>query len=432
MSLTSKFVTKSGIVTVTLATSVYTGTDTFEIYDIGTIDYDFDVTSYGSVVENLGAMYSRSKLVVSYYTKGNLNVFDLLYDEITIAGLPSNSVIPVTLAIEAHNGSSYEFKYEIRSTGLKYDENSLKVNLELDPQTITSTVKSIYDDRVAILNTPIGVGAGDNPAIMAGSFIQDTVSGMNTNLPTIYEPATTTSGYSGIVYALPIGINPPEGKQLYVRDEASNVTTPAIADVARYAVLAGDIYGTGFDSNFYVHRLLTNRVVQVDYDQIESLQYSFTNSPYRNIILDLNGTLGTNVVAFSQTLQGNAFADKSISGVYVLPSYVYKAFFDTIFVDYSETDYTGVGTADIETIIVGSGILSHQKALNAAATPLIKLQATIFGFDTIKPYEVLEFTGDVPSRYKFTTGSTIRYYRPTSLSYDLMNDKVKIKMYGIS
>lgn len=436
MSLTSKFVTKSGIVTVTLTTSVYTGTDTFEIYDIGSIDYDFDVTSYGSVVNNLGAIYSRSKLVLSYYTNGNLDFFDLLYKEVTTSGLPTATAIPVNINIEAHNGSEYEFVYEIRSTGLKYDENKLRIDVELDPVIPSETVADVFTSipNTAQIRDPNDFDA--TVGVLTGRFIEQVVSNLNPNLGYIHEPAPASATYGGSTYPKSgIGSNDVygDGIQTYILGDVQP-STPALADVAIFAVLGGDFYGTGFDNNFYIYRLNTNRVVQVGYGDIESLQYSFSTTAYKSISLTFQGTAGvnpTNFVTTTSGLQGNSFAEKSISGLYKLPSYMAKAKYvtgDT----FADDEYTGYLSSDIETVIVGSGIRAHQKAMNASPTPLIRLEATIFGFDTIKPYEAIQFVGEVPDRYKFTTGTTPRYYRPTSLSYDLINDKVKIKMYGIS
>ena len=426
--LISEFVTQTGAVEVSMdlgLTPPFITRDDFDIYDMGNIDYDYDVTSYGSVVNNLGAMYNRTKIICALYSKGNLNILDILED-ILASGA---NVVPVKITVNTHKGQTYEFVYEIRSNGLKYDENSLRLSIELDPPLLpTLTIGGVFTavtDKYLVGET---FGASVS-GIMVGSFISYFVKQLNTTsgIGIIYEPAPTTTGYSSLTYQVPF-IFPPDGIQLWMIGGGSGL---AVEDVSRYAVLGGDIYGTGFSNNFYVHRARTDRVAQVEYDEIEALQYSFTPSPYKTIVLTMDGEASTNIVDTTVTSSGNRFAEKAISGLYSLPSYIRKAK-STTGILFSDTDYSGYTSSDIESVIVGSGIDAHKKALNAQTAPLFRTEVTIFGFDKVKPWEVVQFIGDVPDRYKYTTGTNPRYFRPTSLSYDLMGDKVKLKMYSIS
>lgn len=424
--LISEFVSKAGNVRVTIDLSNPTEpNDFFNIFDFGTIDYDFDVTSYGDVVNNIGAMYSRTKLTCSVYTKANRNLLDLLYPYL----FSGTYILPVTVNVDTFTGDSYEFVYEIRPNGLKYDENSLKLTIDLDPPLKpTETVSGVFASitNKFLVGTSLGTAVS---GVMVGSFIDKMVGNLNTNLTTIYEPASTTSGYSDLTYAKPIFGVPPVGIQLW--STGASASGLAIEELSRFAVLGGDIYGTGFGSNFYVNRANLNRVVQVDYDELEALQYSFTPSPYQTITLTMDGTSPSNVLDTSVTSSGNRFAEKSISGLYTLPNYINKAKW-TALGTFADTDYTGYLSRDIEPIITGSGVDAHKRALNAQAIPLVRVEFVVFGMHKIKPYEAIEFIGDVPDRYKYTTGTNPRYFRPTSLSYDLFDDKVKVKAYSIS
>lgn len=438
MSLTSTFTTKVGVVTVEMDLPSYATADTFEIYEIGTIDYDFDVTGFGDVITNLGAMYGRSKLTVGLYTGENKNLFDLLYDEFLVSGSLSSNYIDVNLVIVPHdiNKPDYKFRYQIRSNGLRYSENSLKIQVDLDPFIDTSlTVSGVFygvGQRNAIVENIGGVPVTVS-GIMTGSFIRYTVSGFNTTLPTIHEPAYTATGLASLTFAIPTGGAPPAGINSYVLANASfasgGASGLATEHVSKFAVLGGDFYGTGFDYNFYVNRLRTDRVKTVNLDELESLTYQFTPSAYRSITLNFDGN--ANLRDYGTIEPGNQFAEKSISGYYQVSGMFIKAQYLTAS-GHAFVNYTGNASPDIEAAITNSGILAHQKALNASATPLIRVEAVVFGFDKIKPYEAVRFIGDVPDRYKYTTGTNFRYFRPTSLSYNLMDDKISVKMYSIN
>jgi hypothetical protein len=54
-----------------------------------------------------------------------------------------------------------------------------------------------------------------------------------------------------------------------------------------------------------------------------------------------------------------------------------------------------------------------------------KIEATILGADKVRPYECIKFDNTVPIRYQG------KHFRPTSLSYDLKADKVKVTAYQI-
>lgn len=204
-NLVSTFTTKTGVVTVTIALSNPTEPDDrFDIYEIGSIEYDFDLTAYGDVINNVGAMYSRSRITCGLYARNGLNIFDTLFSYL-FSGTIS---LPVSLVMNTHDGTAYEFQYEIRPTGLRYDENSLKLNIDLDPVVLQSvTVGDIYDDTASKFAVGPTLGTSTT-AIMVGSFINTMVSKFNAGISTIHEPAYTTSGYSYLTYALPF-IFPP-------------------------------------------------------------------------------------------------------------------------------------------------------------------------------------------------------------------------------
>jgi hypothetical protein len=428
MSVTSKFNTKAGDVTITFTMPVFGGTDTFQTLDIGNLDYDFDVTAFGSVVNNLGAMYGRTRLTVGYYTDQNRNFFDVLYNELYVSQLLSGK-IPVNIKVVSYTGSTYEFNYEIRGNSLEHNENTTSIQLELDPVIPSTTVSGVFANVSNKIWVGTGLNTGGASGILAGSLINYVVSGFNSNLPTLHEPAFADSTYASLTYAVPVVGFIPDGTQLYVR--GATASGLAINDVAQFAVLGGDIYGTGFDYNFYVNRMRTDRTVTVSYDDLQALKYSVTPSPYNAIVLTLDGTSGF-VVDTSKQEISNVRSEKLISGFYSLESYVFKARKVPVGGLFADIDYTGYLTSDLETVIVSSGILAHQKALNAQSTPLVRVEATVFGFDKIKPYNTIIFGDGVPDRYRYVSGTTARYYRPTHLSYNLKEDLIRVRMYGIS
>jgi hypothetical protein len=77
--------------------------------------------------------------------------------------------------------------------------------------------------------------------------------------------------------------------------------------------------------------------------------------------------------------------------------------------------------------LLASSFRAFAPALGITATnrSALRIEATILGTDKLRPYECIKFDNTVPLRYQG------KHFRPTSLSYDLKADKVKVTAYQI-
>jgi hypothetical protein len=81
----------------------------------------------------------------------------------------------------------------------------------------------------------------------------------------------------------------------------------------------------------------------------------------------------------------------------------------------------------LEIIQLGDASTMYAQATGAwtSNASVYKIDATILGADKVRPYECIKFDNTVPLRYQG------KHFRPTSLSYDLKADKVKVTAYQI-
>jgi hypothetical protein len=429
MSLTSTFTTRAGDVTVTLD---MTPVGTFDIIDMGRIEYDFDLTNYGEAVNKVGVMYNRSSMSVYRYTTEAKDFYDLMYDHLySFPGTP----IPVTVSIALHSGNTAEFRFRIRKQSLSRKVNENVMKIDLDPlDEPTTTVGDVIDaialfqgfDTATISTTSIGVLVGD--------FIEYTASGLNPSLPTIVESAyQNTAGFPAVTFPTISTISDlVDGVEyMFVADNTADSESATNA-VRNYAVLEGGIFGTGFDYNFYVHRMRTDRAVVLYDTDLESCESETIQTPYASIALTMQdwstdpyNNIATKTVFESTGVQ----AEKSVSGIFPFIG-VGKGVW--VAPPTAQMD-TGLASADTsETLTLSSGILAHKTALNAAPSPIFKIKATILGVDTFKPYQTITLSGtSFPRDFRFSPASLRRYYRPTFIAYDLENDKVEVRLYAI-
>lgn len=429
MSLTSTFSTQAGDVTVTVGVSA---TGTFDVIEIGKIEYDFDLTNYGDAVNKVGVLYNRSQMTVYRYTTGGEDFYDILYNHLYVTVIQP---IPVTVSVALHSGGTAEFKFTIqkRSISRKINEQTMKV--DLDPLVNPAvTVQDVTNATIAAYGfETIRTGGISSFGLLVGSFIQYVCSGLNSNLPTIVESAyQNTAGLSSVSYPVITGIaDLVDGDSyLFVADGTADAEL-AIDAVKNYAVLEGGIFGTGFDQNFYVHRMRTDRNVVFYDNDLESCESELIPTPYRSISLTMDQYSSdpfNNISPETQSASTNVLSEKSVSGIFPMIG-VGKGEWDSL---NARMDTGAISLVDPEPVVVASGLLSHKTALNASSAPIFKAKMTVLGMDKFKPYQTITLSGETfPREFRFNPSSIRRYYRPTYISYDLYNDKVELKLYAI-
>lgn len=433
MSLTSTFTTKTGDVTVTIDT---TESGVFDVTEMGKIEYDFDLTNQGDAVSKVGVLYNRSSLNVYRYTLGGGDMYDILYNEL-YSVRPASQPIPVTVSINLHSGESAVFKFNIKKRSLyrKINERSMKIDLDpLDDPTTTVADIFTFDITAATkgFDTTNGLTA-DSFGLLVGNFIEYTISGLNPTLPSFVESAYQgTAGLPSVTFpriqTIAELVNGTE--YLFVAEGTASAEL-ATSAVRNYAVLEGGIFGTGFDSNFYVHRMRTDRNVVFFDTDLESCESEAIPTPYAGIALTMDGYSGdifNNITVTTQSQSTGVFAEKTVSGIFPMTGCGKGDWDSGIF----KMNTMFVSTNDSESMVIASGILAHRTALNASPDPIFKIKMSIYGVDSFKPYETITLSGTTfPTHFRFSPSNARRYYRPTYISYDLHQDKIEVKLYAI-
>jgi hypothetical protein len=104
--------------------------------------------------------------------------------------------------------------------------------------------------------------------------------------------------------------------------------------------------------------------------------------------------------------------------------YLYKAEYETGVI--GDAFFPNIVTiADYEASLANNGVSSYVAAFGADRRLVVDV--TVLGFDKIKPYQMVVFDTGA----EFPTPLNGKYFRPTSLEYDLYQNKVKAKLYYV-
>jgi hypothetical protein len=72
-----------------------------------------------------------------------------------------------------------------------------------------------------------------------------------------------------------------------------------------------------------------------------------------------------------------------------------------------------------------AGAITYLGAFDLSAQTSERIETTILGVDKVKPYQVLRFDTDTPSRFQN------KHFRPTSIKYNFKDDTIKVTAYKI-
>jgi hypothetical protein len=201
--------------------------------------------------------------------------------------------------------------------------------------------------------------------------------------------------------------------------------------------MEGAIFGAAFNYNYYINRLTNTINVNVSNNDLSDLKFqphnrdvngvsiSFTNTnkidDTTNIGYDLpkitNATGGAPGWLTGQRPMSTAF-----TGFYpYLNRGVYDAGDNFVNGDNDSLAFFNDQTlcrfaADVYSKVTGAYVSNRS---------LYKVDFEVLGATKIKPWEVIRFNETVPSRYWG------KHFRPTSLSYDLKADRVRVTAYEI-
>ena len=212
--------------------------------------------------------------------------------------------------------------------------------------------------------------------------------------------------------------------------------------VLRMGVVESAIIGSLFGENFYVRRDYestsdTNFFTELGSSDLESLKIKFFGSNIKSISISANNIGDSDAVAI-EDLTIDATATKTLTitlGAFVNTQTLTGNLDVPTNVDVSNPSgryrETASGSQAGAGLQLGTNALAiYKKVLGAANT--VKFEFTVLGPVKLKPYEFAKLTDSMSDfLVDGAIGTGNNRVRPSSLEYDLKNNKIRVKAYSI-
>jgi hypothetical protein len=444
--ITGQFTCESGTVTV----SVDAGTASAHLTSVGSIKYVFDITPDSVVIDRLMAVYSKMDCSWGLYATDGQDLYDLFS---AIVGKAD-----VTVTVDTWAGESFVFPFSLESKDVSLDERT---------QIIKTSFGVFVDDTVTVGDVWADIVANHSGDIFdfrqthgGGTNTYDAVGArtwMESALKLIFGQtvAEFVSYYIDPAY-FPIGSYIPnvysyvdptvladDGKLCYVCIDVAGLTTdgialandlPAITTIQTMAGHEGGTFGVGFSRHFYANRVSqTSTTVNVKYDDVIELGFQKNYTAFRTIengtlqrFLQNGGTphvpnLRANTVATVGELNPNA--EKSVNiklnaGFPVMCAGI---------IQQASSRVNGTTNLDVDLMCVAGSTAGYESYLiSFPASGALKINATLYGWGKVKPWELIEFDTTCPARYQSKT------FRISDVTYDFIKAQTKITAYEVT
>jgi hypothetical protein len=434
--ITGTFTCESGTVTI----EIDAGTATATLLSVGSIKYTFDITPDAVVIDRLMAVYQRLDCTMSLYSVEGDDLYDLLS---VIVGKAD-----VTVTVTRWTGEVEVFPFVLEAKDVSLDERSQVLKTSFGVFADTSvTVGDVWDEIVTN-------HSGDIFDFLISGDTYDAVGArlwIETAMELIFGLAATdfqsypiaTAGYMPNVYSyVDPTVGTDDGKRCYVCINTAGLSTntgvladdlKAVNVLQSMAGHEGGVFGSGFSEMFYSNRSVgTMTPISITYDDVLELGFaknfqSFTQiqtGVIENFFTFLGydlPNLTTQDVSPVQTL--NANAEKSVN-------IQLNAGFPVMCVgviDQSNLRVNAGNSTAIDGMIqeaLGSAQVSYKLALPADGA--LKINATLYGWGKVKPWEAITFDSTCPTRYQSKT------FRINDVSYNLIQGTTTITAYQVS
>lgn len=444
-----------------------------EVQDFGRLEYEFDLVPTQATGARISGIPGTMTVKVWDKMSNQGSFYDSMesyigeYDSTNDLTFPRANV-NVVWTTRSEN-VQYKFPFSVAFNDIGLDERSQTATVKLQPKSTninigtwgatraplytSNEVPYFYDTLTYLMNI-------DN-CVPAGIAIYDIIGTLDTatNVINVYETAKNigTIGVTGVYGSVVSNFGAfPLLPELAVYGNGSptptfifNGVTTASYDQSRtmqdvvkqYAAMEGAIFGSAFGVNFYINRTINTYNVEITNAELEDLSFVTVPRAYNAIgyttqandkIRDGIGFSNTNITfeAWRDAPQTQQFKFTNYDPYMVIGCFEGDA---GVSYGYSFVNNSGPISANLAIRNFYQDAL-FTKSFQAFAAPLgitatnrsaLKIEATLLGTDKIRPYEVIKFDNTVPIRYQG------KHFRPTSLSYDLKADKVKVTAYQI-
>jgi hypothetical protein len=422
MSLTATYNTPCGVINISINTST---DEVMEVMSVGNIKYEYDIGTGQANLDRLFAIYNTVDIEIQGYSQKGTALFDYLIGQTATAKI-------VDMTLTTYESVLYRFRFTLSQDSIKYKSSTKIITLLCNPIQPTQTVETVFQASPNDAFFPVSFVSGNSinaSGIGALNFVKQTLDLINPNLSSVYSSYpiqgtdlspdsymyldnTTNLPTIGLTYGI-----------VYKQIGGDTLSGIAIETLKSMAAVEGGIVGTGFDKNFYIQRLSTQYLATLTQNDVEELSFEYGYKPYASIAVTILTDSKSNLDQVTILEQYNNEALKKMDVNFPVP-YLYKAEWETGVV--GDTFITNiVTTADYEAGLAFNAVDSYVASFGAKNRLVVDVN--VLGFDKIKPYDMVTFSSgsELPST---VTG---KYFRPTSLEYDLFNNKLKAKLYYV-
>jgi hypothetical protein len=454
---------RSGTVWFQIDTTNISNTD---LLDMSDLSFEFDLKSAEAVINSLGVISGAMSITVDDRTTAN-GVYDTLLAEIGASTATYISNIPATMYFQKHGATSnVRFPFQVTLQGIGYDVINNKTQIQLLPPALRSTNCNVHFDnmpvnypmrtlkRDVVNDPPPGVTLTDFSSYYMGDIVEayiatlDTGTGNQNIYRSGYNGATTSTNYFpepgfGRSVDYTVGGDPSVyvGNTVYGFADTHLLSggggnDSILSKVISVAGMEGAVFGSAFSVNFYMNRRNNKENITLSNSDMSDLKIvrgsQQINAINVRITPDATPDLPVTFAQASGQLEGSILGSQFFGLELLAHSPQFSRGVLQTDGGYSPAQIincdlgsTGLaGTWNTTNVALG-GATAYLGAFDLSAQTSERIETTILGVDSVKPYQVLRFGSDTPSRLQN------KHFRPTSIKYNFKDDTIKITAYKI-
>lgn len=416
-----------------------------EIDDISELEYDFDLADSQDIISKIGIIPGSVTVTLNDSMNNLASLYDTLEAEI---GTPSATTGYATISAMLNRrpfGEStiQQFPFQLQFNGVDLNEleGETKIRL-LPPQASNVNVAQYFANITGTIPTStfaLSLNSVPESTVYApGDVLKDLTRYINPNAPTtVFESSPIIAGgdVPPVLYPDFANVGVAGNVSFFITQfTGGSVGNELIYD--KYRSMAGldsAVFGSAFGTNFYVGRLTTNQKVTLTFDQVVNVKLLKVNRDINFQVFSISNpaTSFSQIVPDSDTIQYNRLSSRNVGIDYAGHSPLLTKAQVVVQNVSVEGEYTGHGTADIEAAALTIAQKGYSNGLGSAAWKVEhqRIELEVLGIDTVRPWQAFEFDAtdsDIPTRYKN------KVFRPSSIQYNLKEDKATITAYQIS
>jgi hypothetical protein len=430
-----------------------------ELFDMSELSYEFDLKSAETAINTFGVIPGSMTIKVADDTSTRNSVYDVL-----LAELPTSaSNLSAKMYWLKHGESTPNtFPFQVTQTSIEYDGKSGLTTVQLLPpvqstsniNAFLTAISASYGTR-QILNESRIPPSAPQDTMFEGYFMGDVIEGFISQLDT--SPGNSNiyrSGYDGTPSQFPPpgfgrtvdyeqgGANTYVGNTVYAFANLGAVVTNSgtqsiRAKITSVGAMEGAFFGSAFSVNFYTNRRSIRENVTLTNSDITEIKTVKGSQKVNSIALAINsgGASDAYFPTFDTELHtraGNPLGDQTIA----LSLVSHAPHFTRGVLEFDATNSppqyvnalplsTGAsGQWNTQNLAI-AGTVVYSSAFDFSVEPATRIETTVLGVDSVKPYQVIKFDSSTPTRYQG------KHYRPSSIKYDFKADTVTISAYRI-